>query len=319
MAPPVSTTTTTTTLPVPQPLSSTTPVGTYSGLGPIERVPVPVLAPGALVPRADQLLAPYAPGVVKLAFRQFGSGPDLLLVMGQHGTMTWWDPQLLNDLAGHFRVTVFDLPGTGYSAPLPGAPSVESYADATAGLIFGLQLHDPVVLGWGLGGTVALALAERHPGILQRLVLVDATAGGPTSIPTAMGTAAALASPSATLGALSQLIFPKEAVAAREGWVDRLLELSPDDIVASGIASEARVMSGLVRDASVSHSLHTLKIPVLLIAGSQDSIVPAANSTTIAASIPRHQLVMVPDAGYGALEQDEARLLANLVSFATGT
>ena len=123
--------------------------------------------------------------------------------------MTWWDPQLLTDLAGHFTVTIFDLPGVGYSAPLPGTPSVESYADATAGLIYSLHLTAPTVLGWGLGGSIALALAERHVGLLSRLVLVDATAGGREAVAMSPGVTAAFASPTALLGALARIIFPR--------------------------------------------------------------------------------------------------------------
>ena len=48
----------------------------------------------------------------------------------------------------------------------------------TAGLVLTLGLSDPTVLGWGLGGEIALSLAKRHPGIVSSLVLVDTSVGG---------------------------------------------------------------------------------------------------------------------------------------------
>ena len=77
--------------------------------------------------------------------------------------MSWWDPALLSDLSSHYTVTMFDLPGAGYSGPTPSPLSLPWLADMTAGLVLTLGLSDPIVLGWGLGGEIALSLAERHP------------------------------------------------------------------------------------------------------------------------------------------------------------
>src|ERR1700685_3630190 len=89
----VAVTTTTTTLPNSVGVGGTTPSGAMSFLGQIQRVPVvePIVGSALLPP------VPTTPGAVlpsiQIAYRQFGSGPNLLLVMGQRGTMTWWDPQ----------------------------------------------------------------------------------------------------------------------------------------------------------------------------------------------------------------------------------
>ena len=63
---------------------------------------------------------------IQIAYRQFGSGPNLLLVMGQRGTMTWWDPQFLSALSSKYSVTIFDLPGVGYSQPAPAPPTLST-------------------------------------------------------------------------------------------------------------------------------------------------------------------------------------------------
>ena len=156
-----TTTTTTTTLPVPV-------AGTS-----MFRARVAALPPGDVVPPAVSEGSGAWSRMVPVAYQTFGSGPDLLLISGQDGTMSWWDPALLSDLSSHYTVTVFDLPGAGYSGPVTRPLSLPWLADMTAGFALTIGLSDPIVLGWGLGGEIALSLAERHPEIASLLVLVD--------------------------------------------------------------------------------------------------------------------------------------------------
>jgi pimeloyl-ACP methyl ester carboxylesterase len=298
-------------------LSGTSPQGSYSSLGPIERVPVPLLSPGAIAPPVGQPLLPYSSGTALIGFRQFGSGPDLVLVMGQHGTMTWWDPQLLNDLAAHFRVTIFDLPGVGYSAALAASPTVESYADATAGLIYSLQLKKPTVLGWGLGGAVTIALAERHPRNVGHIVLIDTMVGGSPSLGLSKVSSGVLGSSSVTLGAVANLMFPTSQSTVRQAWLSRILQVSPDDIVANGVRAESKAVAELASDRSITRGLSAVKSAALVIDGSVDAVVPTADSTRAATLLAKRKVDLVSGAGYGVLVQDEAAVASAIVGFAT--
>ena len=171
-----SPTTTTTTLPEPLAVANSGVGGPFNAVGPVYRVAVARLGRNRIAPRLSKGM--FATDTVLVAYRQFGSGPDLLLISGEHSTMTSWDPKFLLDLAAHFTVTEFDFPDVGYSAPDRRYTSVAALADDAAGLIWALGLGRPTVLGWGLGGEVALSLVERHPGLIWRLVLADATPGG---------------------------------------------------------------------------------------------------------------------------------------------
>ena len=104
-------------------------------------------------------------GVRLRLFRRGGEGRPLLLLHGYGGAA--WNFAELVPLLGSRPLVVPDLPGHGGSAPLPAARSLAPYADAVAGLLDG-----PVgVLGHSMGGVVALRLAERHPQLVDRLVL----------------------------------------------------------------------------------------------------------------------------------------------------
>jgi pimeloyl-ACP methyl ester carboxylesterase len=307
-------TTTTTTLPSSVGVGGTTPSGAMSFLGQIQRIPVvePILGSALLPP------APTAPGAVlpsiQIAYRQFGSGPNLLLVMGQRGTMTWWDPQFLAALSSKYSVTIFDLPGVGYSQPTPAPPTLATYADETAGLIVALGLAKTSlrVLGWGLGGDVALEADIRHPGLITALSLVDSPALGASNVRSSALATAAFASTTDTTVRLSELLFPPAQGVARADWLQQIGQLAPDDETAAAVNEEGDVVASLATPPQAASELRTIKIPVQVIFGADDELVPTANSVALSHQLSHSKLYSLPDAGYASFASDQTRFLAIL-------
>lgn len=304
---------TVTTIVPPRPLAGTSAGG--AALRVVERVPVdPVPAGGVLAP-----VTPAGPtGLsesVDVAFRRFGSGPALLLVCGQRCTMSSWGAPVLDALARRFRVVVFDPPGSGYSGSSQSPPTVASEADLVAGLVEALGLSDTTLLGWGVGGEVALATAERHPGLISHLVLIEATAGGPDGTPPTSPVAAALASPSETTAELASLFFPAGDSTARLTWLTEMDAPAPDDLVASAVAASAAFARSAWADPSVARGLDLLsQLPVLVLAGSDDDVVPPANSRRLAAALHTSDVVL-PGAGYASMDQELPTVLADVTQF----
>lgn len=307
--------TTTTTLPVASSIDGTAPAGDFSGLGAVNRVEVARVVPGHIEPR----LAPdgtLGASAIEIGFRQFGAGPDLVLVTGQHGSMTSWDARVLVDLAAHFRVTVFDFPGIGYSAPDARYRSVGSLADLTAGLIWVLGLQRPTVLGWGLGGSVAISLVERHPGVVSRLALADSTAGGKSAVAPSTAIAASLKSPLATPTELSRLYFPPTADVQRTRWLADFEAVPPDSITSGAIVRQGELATSLYRSNAVVDALRRVRVPTLIFAGTNDVVVPAENARILDHSITGARLVELQGAGYAAIFQFASAFVTDLVDFA---
>lgn len=108
---------------------------------------------------------------MSLYVEQRGTGPDLLMLhgWGLHGGL--WGP-LADELAHHFRITLVDLPGHGYSRR-PDRLSVTGMAKEIAAAV---SLNKgATVLGWSLGGFVALELAREFPDRFNRLVWIAGT------------------------------------------------------------------------------------------------------------------------------------------------
>jgi len=103
-----------------------------------------------------------------------GSGPPLVLLHGWAMHSGVWGG-LAPRLARHHRVHAVDLPGHGCSAPAPEQSfTIDAVADALDAA-FAAEKSPLDVVGWSLGGQVALAWALRHPRRIARLVLVTTT------------------------------------------------------------------------------------------------------------------------------------------------
>ena len=98
-----------------------------------------------------------------------GHGPPLVLLHGWAMHSDMWGP-LLPQLAQRFRVHAVDLPGHGHSAPWHGF-TLDGVVEAPAS-VFAAEQRPLAVLGWSLGGLVAMRWARRHPARVGRLVLV---------------------------------------------------------------------------------------------------------------------------------------------------
>jgi len=101
-----------------------------------------------------------------------GHGPPLVLLHGWAMHSGIWGG-LVADLARRHRVHAVDLPGHGFSAPEPSftIEGVVRSLDAA----FAAERSPLTVIGWSLGGQIALVWALAHPERIARLVLVAAT------------------------------------------------------------------------------------------------------------------------------------------------
>lgn len=98
-----------------------------------------------------------------------GHGPDIILLhgWGMHGAI--WG-HTVDCLAASHRVHVVDLPGMGHSAPITPY-TLDALADTLVAMLPG----PATVLGWSLGGLLAMQMAARQPDQVQRLILVGTT------------------------------------------------------------------------------------------------------------------------------------------------
>lgn len=112
---------------------------------------------------------------IRLRVTDAGTGPCVLLLHTLFVDRTCWE-KVVTDLSGSFRVVAPDLPGCGESEK-PGvskfAYTVAAMTDVVTALYAGLGLGPACLVGHGLGGAIAIDMANRFPELVSRQVLLD--------------------------------------------------------------------------------------------------------------------------------------------------
>jgi pimeloyl-ACP methyl ester carboxylesterase len=225
----------------------------------------------------------------RVRYRVRGEGPPLLMINGLAAPLEFWRP--LEARLSDFQTITVDAPGAGRSSTPVGAFGLERFADVMADLLEHLDIDSASVLGLSLGGMIAQELAHRHPERAEKLVLCSTAYRR-------------------TYNARGAAILARRA---RSGY-RRRRDQSRDE--RPGAASGAR-LSLLPRDlgglpsgrgfvlqmrAAMSWSsrawLDQLEMPVLVIAGDDDLLIPVSQARRIAKTVRCGRLVVVPSGGH---------------------
>ena len=118
----------------------------------------------------------------RLAYRERGSGPPLVLLHGWPLDSREWQRQL-DALSDEFRVIAWDAPGAGRSSDPPATFRLADWADCLAAFLQALDLAPAHVGGLSFGGGLALELFRQHPEVVRSLILMSAYAGWGGSLP----------------------------------------------------------------------------------------------------------------------------------------
>jgi pimeloyl-ACP methyl ester carboxylesterase len=108
-----------------------------------------------------------------LYYETYGEGRPLVLLHGGLGSGEMFGP-IIPALAAQHQVIVPDLQGHGRTADIDRPIDPRLMADDIAALIDHLGLEDPDVVGWSLGGMVALLTAAKYPAKVRRMVAASA-------------------------------------------------------------------------------------------------------------------------------------------------
>jgi pimeloyl-ACP methyl ester carboxylesterase len=231
---------------------------------------------------------------------QRGEGEPLLLIMGMSGTHLAWGDPFLDALAADFTVITYDHRGVGRSSRVDEQFTLAQLADDAAALLDGLGLESAHVVGVSMGGMVAQELALRHPGRVRTLVIGCSYAGGEGSALTKPETFQRLAEAWSSGD-------PERAL--RTGWE---INVSPDFAERPGAYETWREMALALRvplaiiglqlraisEHDTSERLEGIAVPTLVVHGTEDEMLPAANSRVIASRIPGARLEELEGIGH---------------------
>jgi len=240
---------------------------------------------------------------LEIAYERVGEGPPLVLVHGAAVDSRMWQPQLAA-LADQFTVVAWDEPGAGRSSDVPAGFALADYADALAAMIGALELAPAHVGGLSWGGTVALELYRRHPGLVASLLLVDTYAGWKGSLPER--------EVRARVEGLRQMLAAGDpfdpTLPGLYAGDRRPAEFVPllDAMAADVRPDSMRIVLPLMAETDQRDLLPRIAVPTTLIWGELDARSPLSVARQFEAAIPGAKLVIIPGAGHMSnLEQPE--------------
>jgi len=117
----------------------------------------------------------YRNDELSIHYLQRGRGEPLLLIHGLGGSGADWAFQVAA-LEHRFRVIVPDLPGSGHSSPPRSEYTIAGFASALWKLMDHLKIDRPNIVGFSLGGAVALEMATLRPDCVPKLALINSLA-----------------------------------------------------------------------------------------------------------------------------------------------
>ena len=254
---------------------------------------------------------------LSLHYEDRGSGPPLLLVAGLASDSMSWLP-VATPLAARFRTIMPDNRGVGRTLSQDGPCSIDAIADDCAALIRHLGVARASVLGHSMGGFVAQRLALRHPGLVDRLILV---ATGPRA------------------GARDAAAFEDMATRLESGedprrWFARLFDTiftrrflddpaKADAVMAWALAYPFPPSARGFRrqtDAVIAYDgsadLRGIAVPTLVVAGSEDVLFPPGECEAFARAIPGAAFVAIEGAAHAVHTEQPAAFVDAVARFA---
>ncbi len=110
---------------------------------------------------------------LNMYYEVYGAGKPLVLLHGAFGGVAMFE-QLLQQLAKTRQVFAVELQAHGHTADIDRPLSLEFMADDVAALLKHLGFANADILGYSLGGSVALQTVIRHPDLVRKLIVVSA-------------------------------------------------------------------------------------------------------------------------------------------------
>lgn len=243
----------------------------------------------------------------ELFYRQAGKGPTLLLLhgFGEDGTVF---QQLIPHLERMATVLIPDLPGSGKSVAWKDFhPTIEELADAIHALLEREQVTTCIVLGHSMGGYIALAIAERYPGMISGLGLIHST-GYADSEERRNKRKQAIdfikrEGASAFLTLSLPGLFAEEFRRTNPAVIDHLIKAG-NQFSASALIGYYEAM---IQRADRTHVLQSFTGPVLFLVGSKDELIPARDVYEQAKNMQNAKVIEMEQAGHmSMLEMPEA-------------
>jgi pimeloyl-ACP methyl ester carboxylesterase len=245
---------------------------------------------------------------IRFGYRRFGNAQGVPIVLNQHfrGTMDYWDPAVTDGLARTREVILFDNAGVASSSgEVP--PNFPRMAANAIAFIRALGLFKVDILGFSIGGMVSQEIVLQAPDLARKLILVGTgPRGADLSASRSAEIFAGTYDPPEHLWLAVHFSPSAEGRAAGLAFLKRKLRRADrDPEVGEDAAARQREAIGdyIAGGERAQGQLRDIRLPTLVVQGSNDVIIPTRNSYVLQQTLPNAQLIIYPDANHGSFYQ----------------
>lgn len=285
----------------------------------LDATPDPAPGDGFAFP-AERIHAIATPDRGSLHAEECGSGRPVVLLHGHGANLGIFAPLATPLMAGGRRVIAVDHRGFGRSSAVPSTFGFDGLVDDLVTVLGVLDLRGAIVVGHSMGGAVALGLAVDRPDVVAErvsaLVLVNSSARGPADRPLSRARAAAL---DWNLTEHVGRHHRHGMVLARANFGSEPRRSHVEAVRAIGFASPAARRLGFTRrllGIDLGDRLSDVRVPVLVLAGAADRVLPPSESRRIAESAAWARLCVFQGAGHMLPVERSKQVAEQILRFA---
>lgn len=205
-----------------------------------------------------------------------------------------------------FPLYMLDLPGHGRSKP-PGRKQIDAYAQVVLDFVAALGLNRFVIGGHSMGAAIAQTIGLQKPPGLLGLILFGAGARMPVT--------------DLILDGLRTDFEKTVHMIVKFSWNKQAAESFTDVATQHMLATPAEIVHGdfvACNQFNLSDQLGKIEVPVLVVAGENDKMMPPQNGHFLAEHIPNAQLVTIPQAGHFMMTEKTNKVTREVVRFLNG-
>jgi 3-oxoadipate enol-lactonase len=247
-----------------------------------------------------------------MAYEDQGNGDPLVLLHGLCGSSKYWD-NVIPLLSAHYRVIATDLRGHGQSGVSSEPYTMELMASDIVELMEKLDISKAILLGHSLGGYVTLALAEKYPDKLSGFALIhssgfpDDDKGKANRTKAIEGILEHGIEPFID-GSNPRLFAPAHLESMKE-IVEKIRQIG----ITTDPQGAVNVLAGMREREDRNRVIADAQVPVLLLAGAEDQIIPLDKAFAIQG--PHISQVKIANTGHLSMQEQPAALVSEILSF----
>ncbi|MFX1328147.1 MAG: alpha/beta fold hydrolase [Promethearchaeota archaeon] len=258
---------------------------------------------------------------INIYFEIHGEGFPFILIRGLSSSIDAWPPYSIEQFSKFFKTILFDNRGAGRTDMPKGKYSTKMMVEDTVGLMDTLGIKKTYLLGFSMGGCIAQELFLNYPSRVRKLVLTSSWCGPSQGIATPIP---------------EENPFTKMVPLMKEGEYEKMARILVDSLFPENFKkSNPNFIENVIKNYmkhppspvgfkgqrayvetfDTYERLSEIKIPTLILHGTEDKILPVENAKILAEKIPSAELFLFENTGHGMNIQENELWTQKIIEF----